>query len=562
MIAWGMETLMATTLLMLAVLLLRNPVRRAFGPAVAYALWALPVLRLGLPPLPGDWRLSGLLTPLIEKTMAKGMTVGVLNPDRLPASVTDHAIATIDLNMAAAPVRMVIVPPVATADGPSVLLLVLIAWAIGAVIFLGYHLITYHRFCRRLDSHTRRRHRMAGHRIEVIETDATGGPLAFGIWRKVVAFPSDFAERYDEDERDLALAHELTHHARGDLIANWVALVVLALHWFNPIAWRAFRAFRADQEMACDALVLAGRDAAFAHAYGRAIVKSAHGGAVSAACHLHTINELKGRLRMLSIGKKSRARIVAGSAGVLVLTVTALGLTASGTQAAERMRAKVRDNIGLDLPVLVPAAPLAPAAPQVASAAGPVPVAVPMSAANAAPVAAPAPPAPPAPPAAAAPGTRVDRQVIIVKGDGGKVERRVKVIFRDKDGKITTRDTNDTADLAEIADIHNITVDVPEVIDGKCSDAKGDDKSMVRHDSVNGKHRIIICRNRIEKVTREATAMAANSADIERNAYRSALEGLRGARANMTAKGGANAEALKAIDEAIAEVESDLAKVN
>ncbi len=111
---------------------------------------------------------------------------------------------------------------------------------------------------------------------------------------KYVAFPCDFTERYDEQERDLALAHELGHHVRGDLIANWVALVVLAIHWFNPVAWRAFRAFRADQEMACDALVLAGRAQALRHAYGRAIVKSAHGGAVSAACHLHTINEAKG----------------------------------------------------------------------------------------------------------------------------------------------------------------------------------------------------------------------------------------------------------------------------
>ena len=93
----------------------------------------------------------------------------------------------------------------------------------------------------------------------MIETDAATGPLAFGVLAHYVAFPRDFAERYDAAERELALAHELGHHARGDLLANWAALVVLALHWFNPLAWRAFRAFRADQEMANDARVLAGR---------------------------------------------------------------------------------------------------------------------------------------------------------------------------------------------------------------------------------------------------------------------------------------------------------------
>ena len=84
-----------------------------------------------------------------------------------------------------------------------------------------------------------------------------------------------------------------------------------------------------------DALVLAGRAQALRHAYGRAIVKSAHGGAVSAACHLHTINEVKGRLRMLSkIQTRSPIRFAAGLAGVSAIGLAALGLTASGSQAA------------------------------------------------------------------------------------------------------------------------------------------------------------------------------------------------------------------------------------
>ncbi|KAI1690812.1 hypothetical protein DdX_22290 [Ditylenchus destructor] len=82
--------------------------------------------------------------------------------------------------------------------------------------------------------------------------------------------------------------------------------------------------------VACDALVLSGRAPALRHAYGRAIVKSAHGGAVSAACHLHTVNELKGRLKMLAKhDRKSRTRITAGVTGAAVLTLAGLALTAS-----------------------------------------------------------------------------------------------------------------------------------------------------------------------------------------------------------------------------------------
>ena len=42
MSGWIIETLIASTLLMLFVLALREPVSRHFGPRIAYALWLLP----------------------------------------------------------------------------------------------------------------------------------------------------------------------------------------------------------------------------------------------------------------------------------------------------------------------------------------------------------------------------------------------------------------------------------------------------------------------------------------------------------------------------------------
>ena len=45
-LGWLIEALVASTLLMGLALLIRCPVREAFGPQIAYALWALPLLRL------------------------------------------------------------------------------------------------------------------------------------------------------------------------------------------------------------------------------------------------------------------------------------------------------------------------------------------------------------------------------------------------------------------------------------------------------------------------------------------------------------------------------------
>lgn len=206
-VSWMVEALVASALLIVLVLLIRRPVRRAFGAPVAYALWGLPLIRLFLPPLPQDVReqvAAPLVGPLVAPLAQVGQQVTVFI---VPAA-----------GDAAAPAFLT--------AGSSLALL----WGLGAAAFIGWHTVAYWRFRRRLLSRAIVLDRVDG--VTIVESAAAAGPLAFGVARRFVAFPRDFAARYDTDERESALAHELGHHARGDLIANWLALAVLALHWF------------------------------------------------------------------------------------------------------------------------------------------------------------------------------------------------------------------------------------------------------------------------------------------------------------------------------------------
>ncbi len=498
MIGWALETFVATSLLMLLVLAVRGPVRKSFGPHMAYALWLLPVARLLLPPLPEGWREQA-----VAPVAAASDIVTVYFVEPLGAA------------------------PSAGAEGSFGLwMVILVVWALGAAAFLGYHLVAHSRYTASLLRRARVDRTVAQGKVRVIETDAAHGPLAFGVFRKYVAFPRDFSERYDEQERDLALAHELGHHVRGDLIANWVALFVLALHWFNPIAWRAFRAFRADQEMACDALVLAGRAQALRHAYGRAIVKSAHGGAVSAACHLHTINEVKGRLRMLSKTRQfSPTRAAAGLIGVGALSVAALGLTASGTQAAETLKEKVETVTGVDLGQDMPAPPAAPEAPSAAEAPEP----------------------PEAPEAAGAPANpgKTKRHVYRFSDDDKKDGKHIrKMVIVRADG---------SSDEIGMPDMDKLHASIPEIRDGKCG--KGD-KPTIEHRKDGGKKIMIICTDRIEMAAAGAAQLAMRHKAFGMN---SARMGLRMARRSIESETDMTAEerakALKGIDEAMAELD-------
>lgn len=513
MIAWAIETVVATTLLMLLVLAIRAPVRRWVGPQIAYALWAIPLLRMLLPPMPAEWREAGVAPVAIaHEVLARYVD--------LPAVV--------DAPVKAGFPWAAIVPGV---------------WVLGAIGFAGWHLIVYSRFCARIKAGGRRRAALVGGRVAMIESDAAAGPLAFGIWRKYVAFPADFAERYDEMERDLALAHELGHHARGDLAANWAALAMLAFHWFNPVAWRAFRAFRADQEMACDALVLAGRHPALRHAYGRAIVKSAHGGAVSAACHLHTINEIKGRLRMLTHHQKpSRRTTGAGLAGITALALTGLALTASGTRAAENLKAKVEDRIGvriadIELPQL-PEVPALPAEPEAPAALPPLPALPPMPA------------VPAAPPA---PGVQVYKV-----GDG----KRTIVVRRGDpvDPAEMARLSADTERLAADAERIAATIRVPEIKEMRCG-GTGPATYSVATAGGRSTSRTVICTDRIERIASEGARAAARAGQTRAFAMATARSSIQTARAAIQVEPSLSEadrrEALADLDKAMAEVERE-----
>lgn len=555
MISWLIEALFASTVLMAAVLLLRGPVRKAFGAQIAYALWLLPVLRLLLPPLPAAGWQAAAVAPMQRAT--EQVTVLFVAP------FAESAAPTLPLL------------------GPALAAL----WIAGAVAFAGWHTLAHHRFCRRLLDRASAHDTADG--IHIIETEAASGPLAFGIWRRYVAFPRDFAERYEPEERDLALAHELGHHARGDLIANWVALVVLALHWFNPIAWRAFRAFRADQEIANDARVLAGMNPMRRHSYACAILKAAHptflGGTVSATCHLHTIDDLKGRLRMLTTTRTSRTRLVAG-AGVLSLCVAAgLGLTASGTVAAAKVRNTVENATGVDLASLdqsaaAPFAPPAVAAPLTPAQTEPdVPLtpAAPLPPSDVLPAMPETPETPETPtlpegPARAPGEARSTTTTVTVTKDGKRIVRYGRYVKLNRDGSYTV-----VGEIAPVPPMRAIPPmpampamrampPIPQVSSRSCG-PRGKDGSMVINEHYAGGRRIIICHDRIAAAANKGAAIAANSANIERDAYAHALSGLRDARARMLRDTDMSAEArkhaLEGINTAIKEVESDLARV-
>jgi beta-lactamase regulating signal transducer with metallopeptidase domain len=281
----------AATVMMLLVLAIRTPVARAFGAVWAYALWLLPLGRLLLPPLPQ-------IGPDLQLP-----TLGII----LPASD------------AAAPVA---------AGGADWLSLLFALWLAGTAAFLAVQFVAYRRFLTRLSLASRSAGAFRG--LPLVESAAVDGPIAVGLLDRRIVVPADFATRYSETERRLAAEHEYIHHRRGDIWWNLAALLVLALNWFNPVAWIAFIAFRADQELACDAAVAARAAPGERSDYAQALVKSASRPGLIAACPLNHADQLKRRLKMMNTHRISRLRSIGGAAALVTLAAAGLAAAAPG----------------------------------------------------------------------------------------------------------------------------------------------------------------------------------------------------------------------------------------
>ncbi|MGE0182107.1 MAG: M56 family metallopeptidase [Parvularculaceae bacterium] len=310
-ISWFGETSLAVSILIFLILAVRRTVARRFGPDAAYLLWLAPLIRLATPELsiiPAAWRQAP------------------------PPPAFDWTPAPVALDVIAA-------TPTPTNSAPAVLFAL---WAIGAIGFLTLQYLRQRTFMARLvrESAEPPPEIMAEAMViagkaglrrtpRIRMANGNAGPLVAGIFDPVIVLPADFSQAYTSGERQLAFAHEFAHIARGDLATTFAALFFLAAQWPNPLAHFAFRAFRADQEAACDAAVIARNETLpdISYAYGAALVKSAAQRFSAPAASLAMSNHLKERLMLLKSSTKSSA----AKGRLLAAMLVAAGVAASAS---------------------------------------------------------------------------------------------------------------------------------------------------------------------------------------------------------------------------------------
>ena len=164
--------------------------------------------------------------------------------------------------------------------------------------------------------------------VALLQGPAASMPMAVGVLRPAIFLPAD-SIHWTGDRRRMVLLHELAHVRSGDVAAHLLARLALALNWWNPLAWSAWRAFLKECERAADDLVLAAgaRPSDYAgHLLEVARSLQSRAGYASAALAMARKAQLEGRL--LAILDSHTPRGAAGRLTPVLAAIAAVALVA------------------------------------------------------------------------------------------------------------------------------------------------------------------------------------------------------------------------------------------
>lgn len=327
------------SVLALLLMCLRYTVLRKMPSTVYYYAWLLVLLRLALP-FPGLVPAMGetpsaepvpAVTAAYSESYVQDNNGYVYETGNIDVVKSVTAESDITINEEETQDRIVSEPAPEAAfsidwKSPAIWLSV---WALGAFVSMGITVFSYLHFSFSLkkklmepDSFTKEVYAsIRGRKPELYFSDSARTPMMLGVFRPKIVLP---LREYNEELLLNILRHELTHYRRFDTLYKWVASFILALHWFNPLAWVIRREFNRSCELSCDEMLLGSMNKDEKQSYGNSLLlmaaQSPLPSAVVATSFATEKKNLKERLTQIMNYKKSGTRILSAVLAITLLT--------------------------------------------------------------------------------------------------------------------------------------------------------------------------------------------------------------------------------------------------
>jgi bla regulator protein blaR1 len=182
----------------------------------------------------------------------------------------------------------------------------------------------------------------------LVQTTLVRTPCLFGIFRPLLLLPEGLLDQLPPERLRHVFLHELAHMKRHDVEAGWLLAAIQVLHWFNPLVWVAFRRFRSDRELACDAMAMEHLRPDEQKRYAETLIELVQGVArpalmPSLAGIFEGQSDLKRRIIMIStFGAVSRYGWVSGA--LLIAALAGAGLTDAKPAGSSTRPAVIADS--------------------------------------------------------------------------------------------------------------------------------------------------------------------------------------------------------------------------
>ena len=338
------EVLITSSVLILALLVLRKLFRRSISRRVQYALWALVLVRLLVPVnLPAmDFSVLTAATP-VEQTVTQNIAAQPIYVPVAQAPLEEHPAAAIDLAPRQADTFMGESVWVAQTEQQTAVQYKRIStqtvlswvWITGSAILGAFLLLVNVRFWLWLRK-ARKPYEIDDCKLPVyLVKTGLPSPCLFGLFRPAVYLTPAVLE--SEERLRHVLAHELTHARHLDHLWTFLRGVCLVVYWFDPLVWAAYAAAKKDCELACDEGALAKLEEEDRIPYGETLV--------SLIPVRHTVNPMLATTAMTTGKKHLKDRVsriaqkprqlVAAVAAIAVLTVAISACTFTGSDSGK-----------------------------------------------------------------------------------------------------------------------------------------------------------------------------------------------------------------------------------
>ncbi len=170
-------------------------------------------------------------------------------------------------------------------------------------------------------------------RISIRQSGRFSAPLTYGVVHPVIFMPMS-TKWENTDSLEYVLTHEYVHIRRFDSIRKLVLIVVLCVHWFNPLVWVMYILANRDIELLCDEAVVRFFGENTKAAYARALISMEETrSGLTPLCSSFSKNAIEERITAIMKIKKTTVFSLVLAGFIVVGTATAFATSANAQQA-------------------------------------------------------------------------------------------------------------------------------------------------------------------------------------------------------------------------------------